>query len=413
MLGKHFDSVARARSLRDRPLGASFVSFARELSDAGYAQITVYIHIRAAEHFIYWADREGVPMQSLDEPLVERFYRHLTQCQCPDYNHSSISRVLCGARLFLSHLRRTDLVTTAVADPVDPVLLVAFRRWMHQQRGTCESTLESYSRPIRDLLRRLGEHPALFDAQSLRQFVLERSQRPGGGDVRRCTAALRAFCCFLNAEGRCTRDLAVAVPTIAHWRLACLPRYLPSEEVERVIAACDLDSPVGRRDRAILLLLARLGLRANDIVQLRLADINWEGGWIEVSGKTRRQTQLPLSQETGDALAAYLQDGRPQIDASAVFVRARAPFQALGSHCTVSLIVARALRRAKVIRPSRGAAHLLRHGLATSLLRQGASLQDIADVLRHRSVTTTQIYAKVDVTALQKIAQPWPGTPAC
>ena len=315
--------------------------------------------------------------------------------------------------MFLSHLRKTGQVNQAVAEVVDPILLVAFRRWMHVERGTCETTLESYSRPIRDLLTRLGEDPGRFDAQSLRQFVVERSQRPGGGDVQRCVGALRAFCCFLSAEGLCSRDLSAAVPTVARWRLSCLPRYLRPEEVERVIAACDLESPVGRRDRAILLLLARLGLRANDVAQLRLDDINWEEGWFAVCGKSRRPTQLPLSQEVGDALARYLQEDRPQTDATAVFVRARAPFVALGSHCAVSLIVARALRRAKVIRPGRGAAHLLRHGLATSLLRQGASLQEIADILRHRSVTTTQIYAKVDVVALQQMARPWPGAPSC
>jgi site-specific recombinase XerD len=208
--------------------------------------------------------------------------------------------------------------------------------------------------------------------------------------------------------------LVAAIPGVAHWRLSSLPRYLQPEEVERVIAACDPVSPVGRRDRAIVLLLARLGLRAGDIVQLRLADINWQGAWIQVSGKSRRQTQLPLTQEVGDALAAYLQDGRPDTDANTVFVCSHAPFRAFGSHCAVSLIVSRAFQRAGIIRPSRGAAHLLRHSLATALLRQGASLQDIADVLRHRSITTTQIYAKVDVTALQEIAQPWPAaTPSC
>jgi integrase/recombinase XerD len=206
------------------------------------------------------------------------------------------------------------------------------------------------------------------------------------------------------------RGSTSACPCIrfAQWRLATLPRYVQPEEVERVITACEVLSPVGRRNRAILLLLARLGLRAGDIVHLRLDEINWEEAWIQVSGKSRRQIRLPLNQEAGDALAAYLQDGRPETEAAAVFVRADAPFRAL-RRTTVSVIVARAFKRAGVIRPSRGAAHLLRHSFATSLLRQGGSLQDIADVLRHRSVTTTQIYAKVDVTALQQIAQPWSG----
>jgi site-specific recombinase XerD len=412
MLEKYFNSPARLQGLLGSPLGISFERFAQELSDAGYAQFTARSHLRAAKRFIDWAGSKGVPIASVDEAVVECFDRHLTHCRCPHYGHRQRIALLQGARLFLGHLRRTGLIMTPVPAPADPVLLVAFRRWMEQQRGTCDSTLELYRRPVLDFLKCLGEDPARFDAQGLRQFVLQRRQR-GGGAVQTCTTALRAFCHFLSAEGRCSRDLVAAIPTIARWRLSSLPRYLPPEEVERVVTASKIDAPVGRRDYAILLLLARLGLRAGDIVQLRLSDIDWDGAWIQVSGKSRRLTRFPLTRELGEALAAYLQDGRPQSDATTVFVRARVPFRAFASHQAVTHIVDRALRRAGVIRPSRGAAHLLRHSLATALLRNGASLQDIADILRHRCVTTTQIYAKVDVNALQQIAQPWPGALSC
>jgi site-specific recombinase XerD len=188
---------------------------------------------------------------------------------------------------------------------------------------------------------------------------------------------------------------------------------LSGDEVERVIASCDVASGVGMRDRAILLLPARLGLRAGDIVQLRLSDIDWKQAWIHVSGKGRRETRLPLSHEVGAALVTYLTSGRPQTETDAVFVRVRAPLGAFHSHCAVSVIVDRALARAGVTRPSRGAAHLLRHSVATSMLQHGASLHDVAALLRHRSVATTQIYAKVDVTALRRIAQPWPEVQSC
>jgi site-specific recombinase XerD len=160
------------------------------------------------------------------------------------------------------------------------------------------------------------------------------------------------------------------------------------------------------------LLLARLGLRAGDIMQLRLSDIDWQGAWIHVCGKGRRVTRLPLTQELGDAIVAYLQEGRPSAQTDALFVGCRAPFRAFAPG-VVPLIVGRALDRAGVVRPSRGAAHLLRHSVATSMLRQGASLQDIGALLRHRSIETTQIYAKVDVPALQQIAQPWPEVQSC
>ena len=186
-----------------------------------------------------------------------------------------------------------------------------------------------------------------------------------------------------------------------------------SEEVERVIAACDPASPVGRRDRAILLLLARMGLRAGDIVQLRLADIDWKAASISVSGKSRHQVRLPLTQEIGQAIVDYLQAGRPHAVTDALFLRSDAPFRAFANHSAVSMIAKQAMCRAGVTCPSRGAAHVLRHSAATAMLRQGASLQDIAVVLRHRSIETTQIYAKVDVTTLRTIAQPWPEVQPC
>jgi site-specific recombinase XerD len=213
---------------------------------------------------------------------------------------------------------------------------------------------------------------------------------------------------FLIAEGQCAVGLDAAIPTLAHWRLASLPRYLQPAEVERLIAACDRASAVGRRDRAILLLLARLGLRAGDIVHLRLSDIDWKDASIQVCGEGGRHARLPLTQEVGQAIVAYLKKGRQRTNVDTLFLHCRAPYCAFGSPSAVSHTVDRAFRRAGVVRPSRGAAHLLRHSLATSMLRQGASLEDIATILRHRSISTTEIYAKLDITALRQIEQPWP-----
>jgi len=319
-----------------------------------------------------------------------------------------------GARLFLSALQDAGIIATPVMKEAvqDPGLLSAFCRWMREQRGTCEATLSNYGRHIRELLKRLGEEPSRFDARSLRRFVLEQSRASGWAAAKTCTTALRMFVRFLIADGQCAVGLDAAIPTLAHWRLAALPRYLPPDDVERVIHSCDRASPVGRRNRAMLLLLARLGLRAGDVMQLHLSDIDWQGAWIHVCGKGRCATRLPLTQEVGDAIVGYLQDGRPPTESDALFVGCRAPFRAFAPG-VVPLIVGRALDRAGVARPSRGAAHLLRHSVATSMLRQGASLQDIGALLRHRSIETTQIYAKVDVMALRQIAQPWPEVQPC
>ena len=318
--------------------------------------------------------------------------------------------LLKGVRLFLKCQQSASGITTAADQTTiqDPVLFTAFCEWMRKNRGVSDATLYNYSLSIRDLLKRLGENPDRFDAKSLRQFVLEKSKGCGWAAAKKCTTALRMFLRYLISEGKCCAELYAAIPVLAHWRLSSLPKYLQQGEVERIISSCDLNSPIGRRDRAILLLLARMGLRAGDIVQLRLGDIDWEGATLQVSGKGRREVRLPLTQEVGWALVTYLQDGRPRIDTDVLFIRSRAPFRAFASHSAVSVLVAQAMQRAGVTCQSRGAAHVLRHSAATSMLKQGASIEEIANILRHRSIETTQIYAKVDITALSQIAQPWP-----
>ena len=414
MLKDYFDRDSRVKKLWDGPGGSLLESFAEELSHAGYAEGTARTHIRAAEHLIYWSGCEGIPISSLTEKSVERFDRQLKGRQRGRYSHTYQADILGGVHLFLKHLRVTGVIS-AIDQPTaqDPALLTAFYEWMRRQRGIGDRTLCRYSLSIRDLLKRFGEDPGRFDAKGLREFVLEKSQQRGFAAAKKCTTALRMFLRFLIAEGKCSADLCTAIPVLVHWRLSSLPRYLQPEEVERIISSCDPSSPVGIRDRAILLLLARLGLRAGDIVQLRLGDIDWEIAAINVSGKGHREVRLPLTKEVGWALAAYLQDSRPRTDNEVLFVRSRAPFRAFASHSAVSVIVTRAMRRAGVTCQGRGAAHVLRHSVATSMLRQGASLQDIANVLRHRSIETTQIYAKVDVTSLRQIAQPWPEVQPC
>ena len=415
MFENFFNGTSRVRGLRDNVCGPFLERFTEELFYAGYAKITARKHIRAAEHLIYWLGCEGLPISGLTEQLLGRFDLHLKGCQCRRYGRTNRLNLLHGAHLFLKCLQNAGALNTAVGRPMpqDPILLTAFCEWMRRHRGVSDLTLYNYSLSIRDLLNRFKGTPDNLDAKSLRQFILGKSQQCGWAAAKTCTTALRMFLRFLIAEGKCSADLYAAIPVLAHWRLSSLPQYLQEEEIERIISSCDLNSSVGQRDRAILLFLARLGLRAGDIVHLRLSDIDWENAVIRVSGKGRRDVGLPLSQEVGGALVAYLLDGRPQTNSDELFLRSRAPFHAFASHSTVSVIVAQAMRRAGVTRQTRGAAHVLRHSMATSMLRQGASLQNIADILRHRSIETTQIYAKVDVNALRLIAQPWPEVQPC
>lgn len=415
MLEDFFESRFRIQEIRSVPRGRLLERFAEELRQMGYAELTARRHIRAAEHFVYWTNQKGLVTEFLQEGCVESFDRHLCRCQCPHFGHTNRGELRKSVRQFLKFLRRIGGATGAITTetPPEPILLRGFRAWMRQQRGTFDSTLYNYGLAIRDLLKALGEDPSSYDAQGLRKFILKCNQHCGWAKAKKTVTAIRAFIRFLAVEGKCSASLEAAIPTLAHWRLASLPCYLQPEEVERVIAACDREAKVSRRDRAILLLLARLGLRAGDIVQLRLGDINWEQAWISVSGKGRRRTELPLTQEVGDAIAAYLESDRPAVNTDRLFLCSRAPLRAFTSHCTVSMLVRQAMRRAGVTCRNRGAAHVFRHSAATSMLQRGASLQEIANLLRHRSIQTTEIYAKVDIAALRQIAQPWPEVTPC
>ena len=415
MLSEYFEAPGRIHAIRSGPSGALIESFAEQLFQRGYGEISARHHIRSAEHIVRWMARRGLSAHDLDERDLKGFGNHLSRCRCGHYCCANRMNVLAGARLFLKYIQGVDDPPVLDPHPVpaEPPLLKSFRSWMREQRDSSDGTLCNYDKPIRALIGHIGGDPRKLDAARLRQFVLRQSRGVGWAVAKHCTTALRMFLRFLIAEGRCRAGLLGAIPVLAHWRLASLPQYLPPEDVERIIGSCDVSTPVGKRDRAILLLLARLGLRAGDIVRMHLQDVDWKGAWIHVSGKSRRQTRLPLTQEVGQAIAAYVQGCRPLAHTDALFLRSRAPFRALASHAAVSVLVASAMLRAGIKRPGRGAAHLLRHSVASSMLRQGASLQQISALLRHRCIETTQIYAKVDVTALNQIAQPWPQVPSC
>jgi site-specific recombinase XerD len=220
--------------------------------------------------------------------------------------------------------------------------------------------------------------------------------------------ALRSFLRFLQQRGAIATDLARAVPGMANWSLSHLPKSLPPGQVEQMLAFCDRGTPVGQRDYAILLFLACLGLRAGEVVALTLEDLDWERGEIVVRGKGQRLGRLPLPTDVGAALVDYLRHVRPACSTRRVFIRMRAPLGSLVGPTAIDCVVRRALKRAG-LNPEFKGAHLLRHSLATDLLRRGASLTEIGQLLRHSQPTTTQIYAKVDIVALRAIGLPWPG----
>ena len=266
--------------------------------------------------------------------------------------------------------------------------------------GSTLAVLQSY-------IQTLGEDVGQWKAQAVRDFLLERASQCGVPTTQKLITSLRAFLRFLSFRGKTRDDLALAIPAVAHWRLARLPRCLSAKEVDRLIASCDGTDYRRLRDRAIILMLVRLGLRSGDVARMRLSDIDWNSGTLQVIGKGRYQVRLPLPQDVGDALLRYLECRPANIDTDHVFVRSNAPCRPFASGDGVSSVVKHALKRANIETPSKGA-HLLRHTAATEMLRNGVPLDQAGLVLRHRSIDMTAYYAKADVALLKQIAQPWP-----
>jgi len=287
-----------------------------------------------------------------------------------------------------------------------------YRRYLVHQRGLAESCLPNYVSYVELFLsQRFAENEPCFmelRASDVTTFVKDEVGKLSPGRAKLLVTALRSFLRYLLHQGLIMVELAGCVPAVAYWSLSEIPKSLPAGTVQRVLAQQDRTTAVGRRNFAILMLLARLGLRAGEVVALNLEDLDWEEGLIRIRRKGARWTQLPLPADVGEAIATYLRSDRPRCSSRRVFLRHSAPIRGFAHTITVSSIVRRTLIRAGVD-SARTGAHLLRHTLAVDLLRNGASLDEIGDVLGHRSPNTTALYAKVDLAALSTIALPWPG----
>ena len=385
--------------------------FAAELILAGYAVLPIRDYVRSAAHLGRWMDSRKIGIDRIGQEILARFATH--ECDCPfSHRHGRCpsGRYVKRARQFVDYLGRVGaapMLPSPLATVV-PEPLVEFHDWMTQHRGVKPSTIKRYQRLVEKMLPALGGDPAVYDAALVRQVVVRVAKRMSPGNAKTYVSAIRAFLRFLAITGRCRPHLDRAVPTVPEWKLSALPRYLESGDIESLIASCDLSKSYGIRDRAILLLLVRLGLRAGDITAMRLADLDWDAGMVRVRGKGRREVCLPLPQDAGDALIKYLTDARPNAVTDHVFLCSNAPVRPFASSASVSDVVRLALQRAGIVdAPSKGA-HLLRHSAATTMLRSGASLDVIATVLRHQSSDTTAYYAKVDIKLLALVAQPWP-----
>ena len=409
MIKRFFTNPDTIQRMHEGPLGHYIDDYVALLDEQGYSRQSACSQTRLVADLSRWLHRQGFEANDINEQTIDMFLRDREQ-------HLRLRR---GDRYtlnkLLDHLRKMGIVEdklppTKTSDGQD--LEDDFKRYLLQERGLSQATVVNYIPFIRKfLLERFDTDTILFGElrpADITEFVKNHAYDLSHGRARLMVTALRVFLWYLRYRKHIIVDLAACVPAVANWQLSALPKFLQPEQVQDVLKHCYRQSSIGRRNYAILLLLARLGFRACEVVALRLEDIDWQNGHINIRGKGGQLACFPLPHDVGESVAAYLQNGRPRCSTRRVFVRHKAPLRGFANSSTISSIVQRALERAGVNSHCKGA-HLFRHTLATEMLRQGASLAEIGELLRHRSPETTMIYAKVDVKALRALAQPWPG----
>ena len=402
------------RSLHRGPLDAHVERFAQALFDQGYAATTAKRKLILICELCHWLQGRHQTVEDVSESRIERFLR----------SRNGKKRLHRGdqptLRQFLDFLREAGAIPTSESEIEDsPIQRIenSFAKYLSQERGLSQETLNAYLPVARRVLAEWHSDGKVLlskiSPQDISGFILRYAHRSSPSSAQLMVSGLRSFLRFLHQQREIETNLAAAVPTVARWRFTELPKFLKPEEVRRLLQSCDRNTVIGKRDYVVLLLLARLGLRAGEIVHMNLDDIQWEAGELLVRGKSSREERLPLPHDVGKALAAYLRHGRPRCSSRRVFIRMDAPQQGFSGSAAVCEIVRRALSRAEINTRVKGAAHLFRHTLATTMLRGGASFPEIGEILRHQHPSTTAIYAKVNLSALRSIAQPWPGGVRC
>jgi len=392
------------------PIAPYLGRFADSLDAAGYAVKWIHRQILLGSYFSRWLGQKSVALQDITSDHLTRYLQcraRRVQPRCGD--HAALAHLL-------DFLRREGVVPEeSVAVPeafsVDHHVR-AYEVYLRESRALATVTIVAYAPFVRNFLEhRFGAGSvelSRLSAADVVRFVRHQAPRLHRKRAKLMTTALRSFLSYARFCGEVDLDLAAAVPVVPNWSMASIPRAIAPQQVRQVLAGIDRRSATGRRDYAIVLLLARLGLRSGEVASLQLEDIDWNVGQLSVHGKSGYRNELPLPADVGRAIAAYLKRGRPPSKSRCVFLRARAPACAFQGGCAIGSIVRHRLKRSDVHAPTFGA-HQFRHGLATEMLRRGASLSEIGDLLGHRHPQTTTIYAKVDIQALRELALPWPG----
>ena len=392
------------------PLATYLGPFAESLNRQGYTQRYVHRQVMLAACFGRWLKQMEVSPHKLTSEHLTQYLRFRYRWRRPRRGDSAalgnfIEFLRCE-RVIPAEKERTCQLTPAER------CVQAYEQYLRKERALAEATIVNYAPFIGQFLKgRFGTGSVKLSslrARDVVRFVQRQARHLHLKRAKLLTSALRSFLQYARYRGEIRLDLAAVVPCVANWSMPSIPRGIAPDQVHRLLSQIDRSTVVGRRDYAVLLLLARLGLRSGEVAFLELEDIDWKAGCLSVHGKSSRRTQLPLPKDVGDAIVDYLRHGRPRCTSRRVFLRAKAPVRGFLTQCAVGSIVRHAILRAGIEAPTTGA-HQFRHGLATQMLRQGASLAQIGELLGHKSPETTKIYTKVNLEALRTLALPWPG----
>ncbi|HEY6488815.1 MAG: site-specific integrase [Terracidiphilus sp.] len=392
--------------LRVGPLAQYFDPYLARIEEEGFLPSSVPCQAYAITRFSKWLEQKRIPLRDVDGTIVRTFLNR--DAGIVHYPERATIHRLVAILPDIGVLK---------AEPTSPLTAAEecvseYRQYLELQRGLSVACLPNYLSYVEQFLQeKFAERELRFDvlrAPDVTTYMKSHISKLSAGRAKLLVTALRSFLRYLLHQGKITVDLSLCVLPVVCWSFSEIPKFLPPGVVEQVLAKCNRKASIGRRNYAILLLLARLGLRAGEVVTLNLEDLDWDRGLIKIRRKGSRWTQLPLPADVGAAIAAYLRSDRPPSSSRRVFLRYCAPARGFTGTSSISSIVRRTLIRAGVD-SARTGAHVLRHTLAVELLRNGASLHEIGDVLGHRSPNATAIYAKVDLMALRSIAVPWPG----
>jgi site-specific recombinase XerD len=397
------------RGLRNGPHGSYVELYASQLIKIGLNRQSTWRSLNLLGDLISWLTRIGSMPTELEERVVEQYFRRRSRKQSIQPGDRA------ALRRFLSVLREVGMIAPAIRPPLTPheQIFEAFSQYLREERGLAPKSIVHHLPFIRLFLREVCPGGASdlcrISQADVTRYIERHARDQSAASGKSMCWALRSFLRYLHHKGLNPLPLVGSVPSIRRWKLASLPTYLTAAQVQTVLDGCDRATALGRRDYAILMMLAKLGLRASEVAALSLDDIDWRSGEMLICAKGRQRARMPIPPDVGAAVVAYLRDGRPRSSCRQLFLRTPAPHVGFASGCAVTMIAKAALDRAGIHGYAHQGAHLFRHSLATELLRSGATLSQIGQLLRHESHDTTRIYAKVDIEALRPLSLPWPG----